>query len=202
MDIREALYTTRAMRRVKPDPIPEDVQMRILDAAIRAPSGGNNQNWRFMLVDDPAKREQLGELYRVCIDLLWATIYKDKMDDAESDSTDPETVQMRKIIKSVGWAQDNFASYPLLLFAFDRNDSSGGSIFPAIWSFQLALRARGLGSCLTTLHLSYDKEVSELLGIPDTMLQIALLPAAYTKGTDFKPAKRPPAEEITHWERW
>ncbi len=134
MDIREALYTTRAMRRVKPDPIPEDVQMRILDAAIRAPSGGNNQNWRFMLVDDPAKREQLGELYRVCIDLLWATIYKDKMDDAESDSTDPETVQMRKIIKSVGWAQDNFASYPLLLFAFDRNDSSGGSIFPAIWS--------------------------------------------------------------------
>ena len=77
MDIREALYTTRAMRRVKPDPIPEDVQMRILDAAIRAPSGGNNQNWRFMLVDDPAKREQLGELYRVCIDLLWATTYKE-----------------------------------------------------------------------------------------------------------------------------
>ena len=78
----------------------------------------------------------------------------------------------------------------------------GGSIFPAIWSFQLALRARGLGSCLTTLHLSYDKEVSELLGIPDTMLQIALLPVAYTKGTDFKPAKRPSADEITHWEQW
>ena len=95
-----------------------------------------------MLVDDPAKREQLGELYRVCIDLLWATIYKDKMDDAESDSTDPETVQMRKIIKSVGWARDNFASYPLLLFAFDRNDSSGGSIFPAIWSAMLAAAPR------------------------------------------------------------
>ena len=78
----------------------------------------------------------------------------------------------------------------------------GGSIFPAIWSFQLALRARGLGSCLTTLHLSYEKEVSAMLGIPDSMVQIALLPVAYTKGTDFKLAKRPPAEDIIHWENW
>ena len=75
MDIREALYTTRAMRRVRPDPIPEDVQMRILDAAIRAPSGGNGQQWRFMLVDDPATREALGAHYRFCIDQLWSTVY-------------------------------------------------------------------------------------------------------------------------------
>ena len=78
MDIREALYTTRAMRRVRPDPIPEDVQMRILDAAIRAPSGGNGQQWRFMLVDDPAMREALAEHYRFCIDQLWSTVYAEQ----------------------------------------------------------------------------------------------------------------------------
>ena len=104
---------------------------------------------------------------RVCIDLLWATIYKDKMDDAESDSTDPETVQMRKIIKSVGWAQDNFASYPLLLFAFDRNDSSGGSIFPAIWSAMLAARAEDVGSSLTSVLAFKNSETFEILGVPE-----------------------------------
>ena len=203
MDIREALYTTRAMRRVKPDPIPEDVQMRILDAAIRAPSGGNNQNWRFMLVDDPAKREQLGELYKVCIDLLWATIYKDKMDDAESDSTDPETVQMRKIIKSVGWAQDNFASYPLLLFAFDRNDSSGGSIFPAIWSAMLAARAENVGSSLTSVLAFKNSETFEILGVPEDKgwKMAACIPMGYPTGT-WGVAKRDAVHEVAYRNTW
>ena len=203
MDIREALYTTRAMRRVKPDPIPEDVQMRILDAAIRAPSGGNNQNWRFMLVDDPAKREQLGELYKVCIDLLWATIYKDKMDDAESDSTDPETVQMRKIIKSVGWAQDNFASYPLLLFAFDRNDSSGGSIFPAIWSAMLAARAEDVGSSLTSVLAFKNSETFEILGVPEDKgwKMAACIPMGYPTGT-WGVAKRDAVHEVAYRNTW
>ena len=80
MSLHEALYTTRAMRRIKDDPIPEEVQKRILDAAIRAPSGGNAQNWRFLLVDDPAVRGQLAPIYRECIDALWTTIYKDQVD--------------------------------------------------------------------------------------------------------------------------
>ena len=77
-----------------------------------------------------------------------------------------------------------------------------GSIFPAVWSFQLALRARGLGSCLTTLHLVHEAEAAELLGIPDNVMQVALLPVAYTVGTDFRRAERPPASTITHWNGW
>ena len=77
-----------------------------------------------------------------------------------------------------------------------------GSIFPAVWSFQLALRSRGLGSCLTSLHLFHEKEAAELLGIPDDVLQVALLPVAYTKGTDFKRAKRPDPSTIIHWDQW
>ena len=80
--------------------------------------------------------------------------------------------------------------------------SLGGSIFPAIWSFQLALWAHGLGSCITTLHLAYEREISKIIGIPETFEQVALLPVAYTKGTDFKPAKRPPVSEIIHWNSW
>ena len=77
-----------------------------------------------------------------------------------------------------------------------------GSIFPAMWSFQLALRSRGLGSALTTIHLFFEKEVAALLGMPEDILQVALLPVAYTKGTDFKVAKRPPPQEITHFDTW
>jgi nitroreductase len=77
-----------------------------------------------------------------------------------------------------------------------------GSILPAVWSFQLALRSRGLGSAWTTLHLYREKECAELLGIPDGHVQVALLPVAYTKGTDFKPVERPPVESIAHWNRW
>ena len=120
MDVREALYTTRAMRRVKPDPIPEEVQMRILDAAVRAPTGGNTQGWAFMLVDDPDQRKKIAALYSDCIDILWSTIYKDRLEAIEADPDTPDSKQFAAIKKSVDWAQANFATYPLLFFAFDR----------------------------------------------------------------------------------
>ena len=85
MDVYEALYTTRAMRRLKTDPIPAEVQAKILDAAIRAPTGGNSQNWRFLLVDDPALIAQLGAIYRRCIELLWSSYYKDRLDKAKAE---------------------------------------------------------------------------------------------------------------------
>src|SRR5512140_2514767 len=100
MDVYEALYTTRAMRRCKPDPIPLDAQKRILDAAVRAPSGGNTQNWRFMLVDDPAVKAQLGPIYRDCLDQLWKTLYKDRLIAANADPTDPENDQMLRVQRS------------------------------------------------------------------------------------------------------
>ncbi len=97
MDVREALYTTRAMRRVRPDPIPVDVQARILDAAIRAPSGGNTQGWRFLLADDPALKAELGPIYRECISQLWATFYAPRIAAAEAAPDDPESIQLMRI---------------------------------------------------------------------------------------------------------
>ena len=102
MDAYEALYTTRAMRRVKPDPIPEIVQQRILDAAVRAPSGGNGQGWRFLLVDDPKIKGQLGPVYRGCMDKLWGSIYKDRVDAAKA--AQPKTSDLANKIAALGWS--------------------------------------------------------------------------------------------------
>ena len=166
MDVFEALYTTRAMRRVKPDPIPEDVQKSILDAAIRAPSGGNSQNWRFLLIDDPAIKARLGPLYRECMTTLWSTYYKDRVEAMEADHEDPENVQWRRVYNSANWLAENFETYPLLLLAFAQHDPSGGSIYPAVWNAMLAARAHGVGSSLTSAFLLNWAAVAETLGIP------------------------------------
>jgi len=166
MDVFEALYTTRAMRRVKPDPIPEDVQKSILDAAIRAPSGGNSQNWRFLLIDDPAIKARLGPLYRECMTTLWSTYYKDRVEAMEADPEDPENVQWRRVYNSANWLAENFETYPLLLLAFAQHDPSGGSIYPAVWNAMLAARAHGVGSSLTSAFLLNWPAVAETLGIP------------------------------------
>ncbi len=136
-----ALYTTRAMRRVSPDPIPDRVQARILDVAIRAPSGGNSQNWRFMLVDDPAVKSRLGPLYRECIAELWDAAYADRLARARATPDDPASKSLLKVQASAQHLADQFEGVPLFMFAFSRNDTSG-SIFPAVWSAQLATRLR------------------------------------------------------------
>ena len=142
MDIREALYTTRAMRRVKPDPIPDKIQERIMDAAIRAPSGGNSQNWKFLLVDDPAVKGKVGPLYRASLTDLWGSIYKERIDEAAADPDSADSKQMMRIKKSADWLADHFAEVPLFLFGFAQYDPTGGSIFPAIWSAQSRLAPR------------------------------------------------------------
>src|ERR1700753_1155943 len=116
MDLHEALYTTRAMRRVRPDPIPLDVQARILDAAIRAPSGGNQQNWRFMWVDDPGKKAALAPLYQHAMGELWKTVYKDQLDAAHAEPEAPESIQMFKVQRSAQWLGGNLAEVPPFLF--------------------------------------------------------------------------------------
>ena len=185
MDIREALYTTRAMRRVKPDPIAEDVQMRILDAAIRAPSGGNNQQWKFMLVDDPDKREQLGELYRVCIDLLWATIYKDKMDDVQSGSDDPDTVQMRKIVNSVGWAAGQLCVVSAAVVRIRPQRLQRWFDLPGDLVGDARGRAEDVGSSLTSVLAFKNSETFEILGVPEDKgwKMAACIPMGYPTGT-------------------
>jgi nitroreductase len=138
MDVREALYTTRAMRRLRPDPIPLEVQQRILDAAIRAPSGGNRQDWRFLLVDDPSVKAQLGPLYRDSIDQLWRTMYAERVATAAAQPDSEELQDLQRVIKSSNYLADHFEDVPLFLFGFVGSQRGGGSIFPAIWSAQLA----------------------------------------------------------------
>ena len=167
MDLYEALYTTRAMRRVRPDPIPLDVQARILDAASHAPSGGNQQNWRFLLLDDPAKKAALAPLYQYAMGELWKSIYKDQLDAARADPDAPESVQMFKVQRSAQWLADHFEDVPLYLFPFSQHDPTGSSIYPAVWSAMLAARAEGVGSCLTALLQFFSPaETLEILEVP------------------------------------
>ena len=182
MDVREALYTTRAMRRVKPDPIPADVQARILDAAIRAPSGGNSQGWRFLLVDDPEVKAKLGPLYRDAIGKLWEFGYRDRLERARATPGDPESASLLRVQASAQHLADHFESVPLFLIAFSRGDESGGSIFPAVWSAQLAARAEGVGSALTSvLGIFHGAAVMEILGVPAA--RAGRCPAASRSGT-------------------
>jgi nitroreductase len=166
VDVYEALYTTRAMRRVKRDSIPLDVQKRILDAAIRAPSGGNSQQWRFLLVDDADIKAKLGPIYRDCLEKLFMTIYKAQLDAAEAHPDRPESKQLMKMNRSASHLAENFEAYPLLLFGFCRFDPTGGSIFPSIWSAMLAARAEGVGCSLTSVMAYRADDVFSILGVP------------------------------------
>jgi nitroreductase len=162
MDIYEALYTTRSMRRLKPDPIPYDVQERILDAAIHAPTIG--EMWRFVLVDDPAVKAQLAPLYRQAMERMMGTqagmALADMLQAAPADSP------MGRALRSGVHLADHFTEVPLLLLGFGRS-RDGSGIYPALWSAMLAARAEGIGSTLTGMLQSYfTDEVFDILGVP------------------------------------
>ena len=201
MDVYEALYTTRAMRRVKADPIPVEVQKKILDAAIRAPSGGNSQTWSFLLVDDPEIKAQLGPIYRECMSTLWATIYKERIETANATPDDPESVEMLKIQRSAQHLADHFEAYPLLLFSFTQFDQ--GSICPATWSAMLAARAEGVGSAWTSVFLFQLDRVLDILGVPkDQGWQFSsCVTFGYPTGR-WGVAARRPAHEVAFRNRW
>ncbi len=203
MDLFEALYTTRAMRRVKPDPIPESVQQQILDAAIRAPTGGNAQNWRVLLVDDPSVRGQLGELYRACLDTLWGSFYKERIENAQANPGDAENAQFLKVKKSADWLGDHFESVPLLLFGFCEGDPSGGSIYPAIWNAMLAARAHGVGASLTSAFMLNPEPMIELLGVPvdSAWLFSCCVTLGYPTGR-WGVAPRRPVHEVSYRNHW
>ncbi len=204
MDVEEALYTTRAMRRVRPDPIPLEVQARILDAAIRAPSGGNSQNWRFLLVDDRDVIAQIGPHYRDGLATLWKSFYADQLAAARAAPDTEESRSMLRVQRSAQWLADHFEEVPLFLFGFVQADPTGSSIFPAVWSAQLAARAQGVGSALTIL-LSYlhPKEVSEILGVPadENWVMACCVSFGYPLGR-WGVAPRRPAHEVSYRNRW
>jgi nitroreductase len=203
MELHEALYTTRAMRRVKPDPIPLDVQARILDAAIRAPNGGNSQNWRFVLVDSRELKSKLGPLYRHSMETLWSTIYAGRLATANATPDDPENASMLAIQRSAQWLADHYEEVPLYLFAFVQHDPTGGSIFPAVWSAQLAARAEGVGSALTSvLGYFHGEEVRDLLGVPDeTWVNACMVSFGYPTGR-WGIARRRPLSEVSGRNSW
>jgi nitroreductase len=204
VDLSEALYTTRAMRRVRPDPIPRDVQARILDAAVRAPSGGNTQNWRFMLVDDPAVKAQLGPLYRDSLGMLWVTIYKDRIAAAHANPDDPDSAATLRMQRSAQHLADHFEEVPLYLFGFVLQDPSGGSIFPAVWSAMLAARGEGVGSALTSIMGVFrHDEMFAALGVPteEGWICACCVSFGYPTGR-WGVAERRPVDEVSYRNRW
>jgi nitroreductase len=194
------LSTTRAVRkRLDFDrEVPDDVLLECLQLAVQAPTGSNRQGWRWMVVRDPEKKQALAEIYRRIGGAYLA----------EAAKTTEANSQTGRVMDSANFLAERLGDVPVMVIPMiigrlddgSTNSAAGlfGSIIPAMWSFQLALRSRGLGSCYTTLHLGAEKEAAELLGIPDHMSQAGLLPVAYTVGTDFKPAKRDPVENITY----
>src|SRR5215212_3918310 len=160
MDIYEALYTTRSMRRLKPDPIPHEVQARILDAAIRAPN--IDQGWRFLLIDDPAIKAQLAPLYRQAFERMVGgpPAFAGLLQAAETDTP------MGRMVRSGVHLMHHFAEVPLLLIGFGRT-RDGSGIYPALQNAMLAARAEGIGCTLTGVLQSYfADEVFDILGVP------------------------------------
>jgi nitroreductase len=200
VELDEALYTTRAMRRVRPDPVPASAVAAMLDAAIRAPSGGNSQNWRFLTVTDPAIKAILGPAYRRAFEQLEKTVYAQAWERARREN-DEEALRVRS---SSAWLAENFEAVPLWLLAFGRNDPSGASIYPAVWSAMLSARGHGLGTCLTTiLGLFESKVVFETLGVPeDKGWELkAAVSCGYPVGR-WAVAERAPAHRVAYSERW
>ena len=205
----DVLTTTRSVRkRLDFDkPVPHEVLMECLDIALQAPTGSNAQGWQWMFIEDPAKKKALAEIYRSI-----ATPYLDMPKPERGDIRDD---QMDAVMNSAKYLNQNFEKAPVLMIPLLEGRPEGmdagmqasfwGSLLPAVWSYMLALRERGLGSAWTTLHLIGDgeKQAADLLGIPyERYTQGGLFPIAYTKGTDFKLAKRLPAEQLTHWDSW
>ncbi len=203
MDIREALYTTRAMRRVKPDPIPMDVQARIMDAVVRAPSGGNTQNWRFLLVDDPEVKSKLGPIYRQAMSVLWGSYYKDRIDSAHAAPELEESKSMLRVQKSAQWLADNFEMVPLYMFGFAQHDPSGSSVYPALWNAQLAARAEGVGTSLTQVLVFHNDEVLDILGVPkdEGWNMLGCVSLGYPTGK-WGVATRQPAHDVSFRNQW
>ena len=204
MDVFEALYTTRAMRRVKEDPIPDEIIKSMIDSAIRAPSGSNRQDWRFVAVTDQEVRTQLADIYKETWDYYVKSFYNSSSDLGASNLKDKEQIEsVRRISNSASWLAENYDKVPLLVLAFSRNDPTGSSIYPAIWSLMLAARSHGIGTCLTTVMSFKTEEVYEVLDIPaDKGWTLnATITAGYPLGK-WGVAERKPVEEVTFLNKW
>jgi nitroreductase len=206
----ELLTTTRSVRK-RLDfsrPVEPEVIRECLEIAVQAPNGGNRQQWHFVVVTDADKRRALGDIYRRGWQLYLSQPMNAQM------PPDPERAQTQlRVLESAQYLADHMHEAPVLLVPCIRGRLDGtpavaqagawGSILPAVWSFMLAARARGLGTSWTSVHLFFEQEAAAVLSIPyEKYTQAALVPVAYTRGTDFKPAARQPLDPILHWNEW
>lgn len=212
LTLDELLTTTRAVRK-RLDltrPVEREVIEECLAIAHQAPTGSNRQDWHFVVVTDPEKRAAVGEFYR----RGWQA-YRDSGGSAGSRPSGDAARDaiMARIGDSSAYLAQHMGEVPVLVLACVAGRTDGlpaaaqagkwGSILPAVWSFMLAARARGLGTVWTTLHLPHEREVADVLGIPyNEFMQAALIPVAYTLGTDFKPGARLPMDKTVHWDKW
>ncbi|OLT11267.1 nitroreductase [Actinomadura sp. CNU-125] len=206
----ELLTTTRAVRK-RLDlarPVPMDLIRECLEIAVQAPSGSNAQTWHWVVVTDPGKRAAIGDLYR----RSFAAYAESKSFAGSLHADDPDRgAVQRRVGDSAAYLAEHMGEVPVLLIPCLRApgelpaaNQAGlwASLHPAVWSYALAARARGLGTAWTSLHLVYEREVAELLGIPADMRQGALIPTAYYTGDTFKPAAREPIDTVLHHDAW
>jgi len=205
----ELLTTTRTVRK-RLDltrPVPQELIRECLEVALQAPSGSNRQHWHWIVVTDADQRRAIGEVYRRSTEQYLASSGAAGKLFADDPARAP--VQ-RRVGDSVAYLAEHMAEAPVLVLPclqverLPAGNQAGlwGSLLPAVWSFMLAARARGLGTAWTTLHLVYEDEVAAILGLPDGIRQAALVPTAYYTGADFRPAARQPLDEVLHWDRW
>jgi nitroreductase len=209
----DLLSTTRAVRK-RLDfsrPVSDELIRECVSLAMQSPSGSNNPTMQFLVVRDADKRAALGDIYRQCYGIYQSMdgVYVGSIKkDGEAAQAQQDRVQ-----SSADYLGDRMGHAPVLVIPCipGRIDGLPGTfgammmanIQPAMWSFMLAARARGLGTCWTTVHLMMEQQAADVLGIPfDQVQQVCMSPLAYTQGTDFKPAMRPPADTIIHWDQW
>ncbi len=202
MELFEAISTQRAIRRLKPDPIPDSVIRQVLAQAICAPSGGNRQLWSFVVVRDAPTRARLGELYRES----WGEVMK--LPYYAGAAKEPPDSPAGKLVASARYLSEHLGEAPVLVLACIAVDAgtnatltTGASIYPAVQNLMLAARSLGVGSCITTIHKFRDREVKELLGIPANVETAALIPLGYPRGK-FTPARRKPVADVAYSDRW
>ena len=200
-DFFEIVYSCRAMRRLKPDPVPDELIARILRAGMQAPNGGNTQKWRFLVVKDPAIKKAVQAWYKKAYDEVIGPRY--------GSSEPPPGITKEKYKRqhdAVEYLTEHYHEAPVWIVACledgpNPNRSAGASIYPAVQNMILATRALGLGTTLTTRHLLFEKEAEAALGLPPGVHSYAILPIGWPIGK-FGPVGRAPLDEFVYQDRW
>jgi nitroreductase len=199
-DLFEIIRTTRSMRRLKPDPVPNDLIRKILEAGVGAPSGGNMQRWRFLVIRDPKIKETVGALYKRAWDEQVAPRYR-----AGAPAPGMSRERFLRLLDAAQYLAAQIHEAPVwivpCLEGATPTRTAGSSIYPAVQNMLLAARALGLGATLTTLYLQFEKEAEAAMGLPPNFHSYALLPIGYPMGR-FGPVRRVPLADVVYENRW